>query len=230
MANVVRLISGGTIQVRTGVLAGVGPQGPRGQIGPQGPDGPQGPQGEPGPQGQILQVMARANVSVSQAILPATPTLVSFGTVAYDDMSCFTSATNITLNEAGDYLISAWVTFGVGGNPADGARTISIVSTTNGVLASQTLPAVNADQALSIAFPHRVTQAGEIINIRVTSTDDVQVSVTGGSVALNRVGSGPRGLPGPQGEPGPTGATGDPGPAGPPGNANSGFATYGDLV
>ena len=73
MANVVRLVNGGTIQVKTGVLQGVGPQGPRGYVGPQGPQGEQGPVGEQGQIGQILQQATRTTVGRPTRSVP-TPT------------------------------------------------------------------------------------------------------------------------------------------------------------
>ena len=78
MSNVIRMVNGGTIQVRTGVMAGVGPQGQRGLIGPPGIDGPQGPDGPEGPIGQILQKQSRANLSGTITILPAADTLLPF--------------------------------------------------------------------------------------------------------------------------------------------------------
>src|SRR5215831_14946849 len=101
--NVIRLVNGGSIQVRTGVLQGIGPQGPRGVAGPQGIDGLQGPQGEVGPMGQILQLSGLTKVSINNTLAAATDTTISFGTVSYDDLSCFTSISNITLVAAGDY-------------------------------------------------------------------------------------------------------------------------------
>ena len=79
MANVIRLVNGGSIQVRTGVIQGVGPQGPRGVQGNQGIDGDQGPQGEPGPIGQILQLQGRTRVATSNVIALNTDTVVAFG-------------------------------------------------------------------------------------------------------------------------------------------------------
>src|SRR4051812_37067117 len=108
MSNVIRLVNGGTIQVRTGVLAGIGPSGPRGLIGETGPDGPQGPVGETGAMGQILQVQTKAVVSGTTTLNPDTDTLIAFGSVSYDDLSAATSSTNFTLHDAADYQIVAW--------------------------------------------------------------------------------------------------------------------------
>src|SRR4051794_25771678 len=101
MSNVIKLVNGGTIQVRTGVMAGVGPAGQRGLVGPAGPDGPQGPVGPEGPIGQILQIASRATISSAQTVLQDVDSLVSFATVAYDEMSCFLSTTNFAFTRIG---------------------------------------------------------------------------------------------------------------------------------
>lgn len=230
MANVVRLLNGGQIQVRTGVLQGVGPAGPRGQIGLTGPEGPQGPTGDIGPQGAIIQVQARANVSSTQTVTPDTNTNVAVGTVAYDDMSVFTSSTNFTTLSAGDYLLSAWVEIAKGTNNGDGIRKLSWTSNTAGLLAVNSCLAVVDDSTWLTCNTAYRAAANEVLHVVVRSGDDVNVSVTAGAVTITRVGSGPVGEAGPQGATGLTGATGATGPQGPAGSANSGFATYADLL
>ncbi len=232
MGNIIRLVNGGTIQVRTGVLAGVGPVGPRGLIGPPGPDGPPGPIGPQGPQGEILEAMSRANVSGVTNISASVATAIAFGSVQYDDLSCLASSTNITFNEAGDYLVSAWCQFTEPSNATDGYRELSLYSVThtldtwkNAVNAT----ALDSKIVVSISAPYRVLTAPETMQIRAFSTDDVGVSVDGGAVHISRLGSGPVGPPGPQGQPGLTGPVGPPGPAGPPGASGSGYASYDAL-
>src|SRR3954464_13278331 len=106
MANVIRLVNGGTLQVRTGVIQGIGPQGPRGSVGAEGQQGDQGPVGETGPMGQIIQIQGRSMVNSANPLAANTDTAITFGSVTYDDLSCFTSISNITLVAAGDYLLS----------------------------------------------------------------------------------------------------------------------------
>lgn len=226
MANVIRLSSGGTIQVRTGVLAGVGPQGPRGLIGPAGPDGPQGPQGEQGAQGQILQIQAKATTSAATSVPNNTATLVAFGTVQYDDMSVFASSTNFTFDEAGDYLLSAFV---VWGSSASGTRTLTVESTTNGVIWGSTAPGIT-DMYQEITVPYRVAVAEETLNLKANQSSGGALNVVSGAIVITRIGSGPVGPAGPQGAQGIQGLQGVPGPQGDDGNASSGFATYADLV
>ena len=93
MANVVRLNNGGVIQVRTGVLQGIGPIGPRGLVGPAGPQGETGPQGDTGPMGGISQYLSKAKVSATTGLAPDVNTLLAFSTVVVDELSAFKTST-----------------------------------------------------------------------------------------------------------------------------------------
>lgn len=230
MTNTIRLVSGGTIQVRTGVLQGVGPTGPRGPIGPAGPDGIQGPVGEVGAMGQILQYASRAVVSGNTTVNPDTNTLVAFATVAYDDMSACTSSTNFTLSDEGDYQLNVWVQFDKGASNGDGIRRIWFNSSVDGIVAQNSCLAV-VDEAtyLNLSFPYRA-DGGEVITVYARSGDDSSVAISAGSIAITRIGSGPVGPEGPQGPDGPTGPTGPTGATGADGSAGSGYSTYADLL
>lgn len=230
MTNAVRLVNGGVIEVRTGVLQGIGPVGPRGLQGIVGEQGEQGAQGESGPPGSITQYLSKASISTSTVVTTNTDTLVPFGNVTYDDLSIFSSSTNLLATQDGDYLINAWVTFSLPANAGDSIRSIWIESSTKGVLARNSCLAV-VDEAthLAVDWVHR-TSAGEIINIKVRHSDDLSVTVASGAVSVCRVGSGPVGSIGPTGATGPAGPAGATGPAGPTGSAGSGFATYADLL
>ena len=228
--NAVRLVNGGSIQVRTGVLQGIGPQGPTGPVGPAGPEGPQGPVGEVGPQGAITQMQGKETITSPTTIAPDTDTLVAFQTVTYDDMSCFTSTTNITLKDIGDYLISCWVQFNLGANAGDSIRSLWAVSATNGIIGRSSCLAVADDVTyVNVAMQHRSTVANEVVNIKARSSDDVSLTISAGAVTVTRVGSGPPGVAGPIGPVGPVGPTG---PAGPTGATGSGghHPTYTDLM
>lgn len=231
MGNIIRLSNGGSVQVRTGVLAGIGPQGPRGLIGPQGPDGPPGPKGDQGEIGQIKQVMSRAQVSAAQSITRLTDTNIAFGSVNYDDMSIFASSSNLTLLQDSDYLFSVWLCFERPANTPDGYRTVKLVSSVNGMIAvSQVPPALDDVTYVNLTFAYRSQVAGEIIRVVARHSDDLTLNVSNGAVAINRIGSGPQGPAGPQGPQGQQGAQGPAGPQGPAGNASTGFATYADLL
>jgi hypothetical protein len=224
MANVVRLVNGGSIQVRTGVIQGIGPQGPMGVAGNQGADGPQGPVGDPGPMGQILQLMGRTSVATNNPVAANTDTVIAFGSVAYDDLSCFSSTSNVTLTSPGDYLLSVWVRFD---DAAAGYRDIWFA--TGGTLIARGSRANTPGQPCyaNLAQPYRAV-GGEVVNVLVRAGQATAVSL--GALNVTRVGSGPPGPAGPVGPQGPIGATGAQGPVGAPGTANAGFTKYGDLL
>ena len=219
MGNVIRLVNGGTLQIRTGVLAGVGPEGPTGPVGPPGPDGAQGPDGPQGPMGQILEVSMRATVDATQAISGSTDTNLVFGGVQYDDPGAHTSSTSFTTVDAGDWLFTAWLDFA---NSEIG--TIWVYSdTTSAVVARNSFNGTSAQ----ISHVYR-SSANEVFRVKVRTADGATVQA--GALSITRTGSGPKGDDGPQGPPGIQGIQGEVGPEGPAGNAGSGFATYADLL
>lgn len=228
MGNIIRLSSGGQIQVRTGVLSGVGPQGPRGMVGPPGADGAQGPAGPTGPMGQILRVQSRAVVSSTTSVTANTNTLVAFATVNYDDLGACTSSTAFTIPEIGDYLFTAYVQFNGQGTPL-GYRQLWLASQTQGVMMYASQDAVPASETyLNLSVPVRTSVPNEVFNVYARSAETRTIAL--GALTINRLGSGPKGDKGDQGVPGPVGATGATGAQGPAGSAGTGFATYGDLV
>jgi hypothetical protein len=224
MPNVVRLVNGGTIQVRTGALQGMGPIGPKGPSGPQGIDGPAGPVGEQGPIGQILQKQGRAQVATANALAVNTDTLIGFGSVAYDDLSCFTSTTNITLNQAGDYQLSCWLRFD---DAPSTAREIWFMVGSTLIARKSAMAGTGAPFYLDLLYPYRAA-AGEIVNVSARAGSATSVSL--GNLVVTRIGSGPQGPVGPTGPPGIQGAQGPQGIQGNPGNANSGFVKYSDML
>jgi len=228
--NIIRLVNGGSIQVRTGVLQGVGPVGPRGQVGPPGPDGPAGPQGEPGPVGQILQRQSKFVISGNTSVAPDTDVLVAFQTTAYDDMAAATSTTTFQLPDLGDYQLNAWVKFGLPANAADDFRELALNSVTNGEIIRVSVPAtVGRETYVAVSFPHRSTVANEVIRLYARSGDDATLNITAGALAITRTGSGPQGPEGPQGPQGETGSQGIQGIQGIPGSSGAGYATYAAL-
>jgi hypothetical protein len=170
MSNIIRLTNGGTLQIRTGVLQGVGPQGPRGLVGPPGQQGEQGPTGETGAMGAILQMQMRTTVSGTTTVNADTDTLIAFGAVSYDDLSAHASSTNMQLADIGDYLLSVYLRFDLPANAGDGARDVWFQSVTNGTIARTTHQAVSdAATYVYLAFPHRTTVSNEIINVYARS-------------------------------------------------------------
>lgn len=229
MTAAMRLGNGSVIEVRTGVLQGIGPVGPRGLQGLTGPDGPQGPQGDTGPQGAIIQYLSKARITTSGSITADTDTLLAFSSVDYDDNSIIASSTNFTASQAGDYLYNAWVKFSLGSNAGDSIRRIFLNSSAGGVVANASCLAVVDDATwLSLSWTHRQA-AGEVVTLRARHSDDVAVTVTDGAISICRIGSGPQGVQGPTGPTGPAGATGATGPQGPAGSSGSGYSTYQNL-
>lgn len=230
MSNAIRLPNGGVIEVRTGVLQGIGPTGPRGLVGIDGPEGPQGADGETGPPGAILQYFSRATVSSTTSLTTNTDTLLAFATVNYDDLDVFASSTAITFAEDGDYMLNAWVRFDLPANAGDSIRQIWWQSTVGGVLARNSCLAV-ADEAtyVSLSWVERIS-TGTTVHLYGRHSDDLSVGVSSGAVSICRVGSGPQGATGATGAAGPVGPAGPAGPTGATGSASSGFATYADLL
>lgn len=227
MTNVVKLVNGGAIQVRTGVIQGIGPVGPRGVAGVQGVQGEQGPVGETGPMGQIMQVQGRSNVGTSNALAANTDTVIAFGDIKYDDASVFYSASNILLRDIGDYLFSVYLGFT---DTAAGSRSIWLASQTLGTIARTTRSSVQGETFyVDLTYSYRVLPPGnETINVLARSAQ--ALNVTEGAITVTRIGSGPTGAQGPVGPQGPVGATGATGPQGPAGTPGGTYATYGALI
>jgi hypothetical protein len=229
MTSAIRLNNGGVIEVRTGVLQGIGPAGPRGLMGLTGPEGPQGTQGDTGPQGAITQYLSKASVSAPNTVTADTDTLVAFGSVAYDDLSICASSTNFTAVQDGDYLYNVWAKFSLGTNAGDSIRRLWLNSATQGILVQSATTAVADDASyVHLSWVHRQL-AAETVTVRCRHSDDVSVSLSDGAITICRVGSGPQGAVGPTGATGPVGPTGPTGPQGPAGSSGAGYATFGDL-
>jgi hypothetical protein len=168
-------------------------------------------------------------IGTAVTIPPSTDTNITWGGTTFDDMGLFTTTTNQTFAEAGDYQINAWLRFSTA-NAADGYRDAWLESNANGILARATVPAVVGSQTyVNVCTSTRVV-SGEIITVRARSTDDLSVAVGAGAIAVVRIGPGARGVIGPQGPQGLVGPAGPAGPTGATGSAGSGFGTYADLL
>lgn len=224
MSNVVRLVNGGSIQVRTGVIQGIGPQGPRGVAGNQGADGPAGPTGDQGPIGQILERSALTKMGTSNPLAANTDTVISFGSVPYDAFipNGF-SLSAITLS-AGDYLLSVWLRFD---DAAAGLREVWFKTGTSTIARTSRQSVVGAVFYVDLAFPFKAA-GGEVVNVLARSAQATAVS--DGAWSVVRTGSGPPGPTGPTGPQGPIGPNGAKGDQGVAGTANAGFTKYGDLL
>lgn len=230
--QVVKINNGDTIQIRTGVLQGIGAPGPTGPIGPQGVIGEQGTQGEVGPMGQISSFSSEVTVAGSTSLGSGTAAPITFGTTVRDDLALITSGTTFTAPSAMDLFFSLYIKFDLPGDAADGYRELQL--RTGGSFAT-TQWAVNHNAVLG-----RVTYVNLTCTVKAASAqafqiwglhnDSLSVGVTEGRLAIYRVGSGPAGEAGPEGPTGPVGPAGPAGPTGPDGSASSGFAHYSDLL
>ena len=213
-STVARLTSGDIIQVRTGVLQGIGPQGPVGPVGPQGEDGPQGSQGVPGPMGQIDDLVTQAtSYGSSQPVASNTPTALNMVTTIRDDAGLITGLTQLTL-PAGNWYVQASVCFEKPSAAAgSGRRRISV--NYDGVeydaIANNALADWNTELALRTLIV--APAAGRVATFYATQNDSVAIAVWG-RFWVTKLGPGARG---PAGDPGPTGPVGQQGPTGPQG-------------
>ena len=224
MSSVVRLPSGGTIQVRTGVIQGIGPTGPEGKIGPIGPIGPIGEVGPVGPPGQITRIGARCSAPGTQDVPMNSDTDVSFNGATYDDMGIAALPALFTVKEDSDYLVSVWLRLSRPIGTPVGGRRVSVVSGST-VLASITTGAVEGmDTDVQLTSVHRAL-VGNTFKIVTRHSDTTPLTITDGVIAVHQVGSGPMGPQGIQGV-GEQGPIGPEGPRGPTGSGNGPFATY----
>lgn len=232
MGSVIRIGSGGTVQVRAGVLQGVGPVGPKGAKGDRGDRGPMGVDGPTGPAGSLSELLSVARLTTPQSVTAGTTVNLAWNTVERDDFGVFTSTTIITPNEIGGvYVLSAFVQVDKPANPSDGHRLLTIVEdgAQDVILDADSKPPVPDGPtflSVSAAFEAR---SGCVYRLTLKSTDDLAVAVAAGRVSVNRIGAGPAGPEGPAGPAGPVGPQGIQGPEGPAGDANSGFDTFEDL-
>jgi hypothetical protein len=227
MSSVVRLTSGGSIQVRTGVIQGIGPTGPEGPAGPIGADGPVGPQGVQGVPGQFTNFLTKCTAT-GQSLAINTDTNVVWNTTTLDELGARVGTTSIKLAAIGDYMFNVWIQFAVCGTPpTTGQRHLWVESSTAGVTVARVALDAHAtsNTHVSLTTVYRSTVVDESMRIKVRNEDGHAVSITGGNYTLTRVGAG---LTGPQG---PQGVAGVPGTTPWRGTWNAGTAyVTGDLV
>lgn len=230
--QVIKVASGETIQIRTGVLQGIGAQGPVGPIGPPGPQGDQGTQGDRGETGSIQSFSSECTIGGATALGSGTAAPISFDTNVRDDLAVVTSATTFTAPVAMDLFFSVWVQFGLPADAADGYRQLEL--RTGGSFATaiwkvNTIATVGVPTQLVMTGTVKAS-AGQAFQIWGVHNDSLSVAASAGRLDIYRVGSGPAGEQGPEGPVGDVGPAGPPGVAGPDGSASSGFAHYSDLL
>lgn len=228
--STVRVTSGDTIQIRTGVLQGIGPQGPTGPTGPQGPQGPQGVAGDTGPMGSIGEFTTDVRSGAAQSIASNTDTLVAFDTVVIDDYSAVQSLTNLKPG-VGNFYITAYVRISKQASVnATGARAIRILLDDQPISGnSMSAPPTIAWDGQCTTGVH-ITNPDSIIKIQAFQNDGVTLQITSARVWLCRTGSGPRGIQGIQGPVGPIGPVGPAGPTGPAGTIGNNTTTFAAIA
>lgn len=222
-SQVTRLESGGMIQIRTGVVQGIGPQGPTGATGPQGETGPAGPQGVPGPTGSVAEYSSDFTAS-SQALAattisgsnPAAYTNITFGTVNRDDLSAQQSTVNFQLTAGADYNIVFELQFPKPAGSGTGFRAIQVVY--NSVVMAMIATPANTGIFTQLICPViiRSTNTSHVLNFKAAHNEVSALSVNG-KLRISRTGPGVQGDQGDQGIQGPQGDTGPQGPTGPAG-------------
>lgn len=235
-SSVTRLESGGMIQIRTGVVQGIGPQGPVGATGPQGEVGPQGAQGVPGPTGGVEQVSSQFTASTQAVALttvtsnfPTAYTNVAFGTVVRDELNAQSSTVNFTLDAGSDYAFYVEIRFykqaSVNGT---GFRAVQAVYNSV-VIADELIPANSlVDTVLRMPFAFRSVSGTNVLNIKVAHNDTASLNITG-RLWINQTGPGAQGTQGIQGIQGPQGDVGPQGPIGPSGAIVNNTTTISDI-
>lgn len=220
-----RLSTGETVVIRTGVIQGIGPQGPVGPTGPQGSEGPQGPQGIPGPTGYVDESATEA--TGSGTVSHNSASIASFSNVVKDEASVYASATTLNLY-AGGWQGTAWVRFAKRASVnGTGSRRVEVLLGGN-VVAGQTVAAApDVDTDVTVAFTVAPT-SGANLQVRIFQSDGATLNYTS-RLWCSRIGAGVQGPEGPAGPQGPTGGVGPTGPAGPPGSLIDSDTTFADL-
>lgn len=221
-AQVVRLRSGETVAVRTGVLRGAGPQGPSG---PPGATGAQGVPGPVGPKGDVnaLRAFMRSTASVATSSSQWYPAAMD-ELVVNDLLTTPYNALAWSFKESGVYLAIVKIRFEKSANPSSGgARKVQLVDQSGAAILEASLEAVGNEPTSFTASAVVDINAAFNYHLEARSYDSAGISLTTRSIVFIRVGAGSQGALGPVG---PVGATGPQGSQGPAGNASTGFASY----
>jgi hypothetical protein len=223
-SSVRRLGSGETIQIRTGVIQGIGPQGPRGSVGEKGDKGDQGNQGIPGPTGYVDESATEA--TGFGTVNHNTTAIAAFQTVATDEALIVASATSFTLN-VGGWQGTAWIRFAKrSGITGAGSRRVEALLGGTVVAATTIAAAPDHDSDVTLAFTVKPT-VGSTLQIRLFHTEGASLDYTS-RIWISRIGAGIQGPEGPEGPIG-QGIQGIQGPQGPPGSLVDNSTTFADI-
>lgn len=227
-SQVVRVNNGQTVNVRTGVLRGAGPQGP---VGPQGPAGPRGDEGPKGDTATIDDSIATLWSTTSVAVDNAQWYDLALGTIAVDeDILGTATAPAFTVKDSGRYLVTVTVEFGPLTQAGEtGSRMCRIYSSDSAEIIKVIIPGADAGNTLLVFSDtlDLVSTTTYVLQGRSTDTSPDAIACTYRKVSLVRVGAG---KPGPTGPQGPAGGQGIQGPAGPTGSAGGGYTSNDALI
>jgi hypothetical protein len=218
--QVVRLVTGDTIEIRTGAIQGIGPQG---NTGPQGPIGPEGPSGAdstvPGPTGAVTHHASLTRlITPATLITGATSTGVKYDSTLIDDLDTSATVDNtgalttITV-PAGRYYVSATLRFALIASPT-GVRALEVYAGSTQITGDTCPGFSDYDTYLSAETVIDVTSS-TVLTVKAAQTQGASLSMTDGRFSVSAVGPGIQGPVGPTGPEGPAGpASTVPGPAG----------------
>lgn len=227
--QVVKVPSGGTVAVRSGLLRGAGPQGP---MGPQGAKGDQGVVGVTGPPGTINDI--RSDLSSTAAVATSSdkwyPAAFDAIGTHNDVLVPSVDGLNLQFKEAGSYVLVVIARFETthgasSGGTSSGARKLHFVDASGNELNNSYVSVAAAGNEPTIAMLINVVSPdpSKFYHLEAQSRDDIGVTLGNRTLTLIRVGSGPKGDAGPIG---PVGSTGPQGAQGVAGSAGSGYAQY----
>ena len=234
-SQITRLESGGMIQVRTGVIQGIGPQGPVGATGPKGETGDQGPQGIPGPTGSVQEfssyftnsAQSVAATTVTSGI-PTAWTNATFGSVIRDELNAQQSTTNYTLQSGADYNGMVQIRFAKPTGNGTGFRAVRVNYPGTDTWYAIQPACVDVVTYVNLPFAVRSTNGSTVLTVQVAHNEVSSLSITS-MLWINRTGPGVQGIQGEQGPQGPAGPTGSTGPQGPAGSLINNSTTIADI-
>jgi len=228
----VRLRSGDTVQVRTGAVAGIGPQGPAGPSGSTGPEGPLGPTGDQGPTGAVVEHACLVS-GTAQSVPATTNTLVNFPTVQVDELSAKQSDTNFVPG-VGTFDVKVSIMFDKGAGTLSGGRVVRLLlngAETGWENSGSAFSASGvAKSCLNLSATQRLENSNDILTVQVWHNDSASLALSPARLTITRVGPGPEGPAGPTGPIGPVGDTGATGAQGPAGTVGDNTTTFAQLA
>lgn len=232
--TVTRLPNGGSVQVKSGILRGVGPQGP---LGPQGLTGPAGPIGPQGPAGVIndLQTFLTDSSAVPTGGGEWTDVAILQPDGARNDLLVPTAdGYNIQFTQTGSYIGVLVTRFepAIIADDVDtstGTRAVRLVDLAGHQFGDAycSLAAATTEPTILIMPVVLSPDPSKSYKLQAMSDDTLGVNLTYRSLTIVRIGAGPAGSVGPRG---PLGLTGAQGPQGATGNAGTGYTSFDGVV